>query len=103
MSEEHGYGVDWAPRFGAICPKCERYTKESYKDLGWRDTNELAGFSAVKLRYHRCPSCGHNFQSRQYQQEVPEPEPWQLVNLRDYNGRRGGVFVGGGEWLGLPM
>ena len=95
MSENTAYGTDWVPQFGAMCPKCQRYTKESYKNNGWRD--------ASKTRYHQCPSCGYLFKSIQRQQDVPEPEPWQLENLRDYNGRRGGVLVGTGEWLGLPI
>lgn len=83
------YGVDWSARYGAMCPVCGVYTKESYKHTPWK-----AGY---KERYHVCPNpeCRRRFKSiaEDPVSRVAEPEPEQLRYLRDYGGRRGGVKV----------
>ncbi len=42
-------GVDYSPRYGALCPWCGRRAK-IYKTLPWEDR--------LRVRYHRCTGKG---------------------------------------------
>ena len=93
------YGVDWSARYGAMCPSCGVYTKESYKHTPWKD--------GYKERYHVCPNpeCKHRFKSiaEDPVSREAEPEPEQLRFLRVYCGRRGGVRMPKGRFDACAM
>lgn len=44
-------GVDYSPRFGAVCPECGKVKLKAYKTMPWK--------SGMRYRYHRCdnPAC----------------------------------------------
>lgn len=102
MTDTTPHGVDWSQRYGAQCPHCQVYTKESYKHGEWITS------AGCKKRYHKCPGCGRNFFSisRDEASKGIEPTPEQLRFLRAYEMkdgtvRRGGIKMPDG-WLGLP-
>ncbi|MDR2892994.1 MAG: hypothetical protein LBV80_07920 [Deltaproteobacteria bacterium] len=90
-------GVDWSQRYGAKCPECGVYTKDSYKHGVWQ--------SGSKVRYHVCPNnkCKARFKSVADDpgSRIDTPDTESLRFLRDYNGRRGGVKMPDG-WGMLP-
>ncbi|MBU0680117.1 MAG: transcriptional regulator [Proteobacteria bacterium] len=43
-------GVDYSPRFGAVCPSCATTRAVVTGSLPWD--------SAIKIRYHRCRNSG---------------------------------------------
>ena len=96
MSIEEKGGADWSQRFGARCPRCGVYTKESYKHGAWSD--------GYKVRYQACPNslCRARFKSIAVDPSSAgvAPKPEELRYLRDYGGRRGGVKAPDG-WLRL--
>lgn len=99
MTEEQDtpYGVDWSQRFGAQCPACGVYTKESYKHAPWKP--------GYKVRYHVCPDADCRCRFKSIAMDDPsrdvKPKPEQLRYLREYNGKRGGIRTPA-RWLALP-
>jgi glycerol-3-phosphate cytidylyltransferase-like family protein len=49
-------GVDWSPRFGGVCPRCQKRKCEVTRTMKWE--------GGTRTRYHRC-KCGHTFKSLQ--------------------------------------
>ncbi|UIJ38542.1 hypothetical protein LWC08_02945 [Desulfobaculum bizertense] len=49
--------VDWDPRRGGCCPLCGAQRCRVMSTRPWN--------GSVRLRWHRCPRCGHRFKSVQ--------------------------------------
>lgn len=61
MPDSGDYGVTYSPKSGARCPGCGATKVSAYRHMPWD--------GATRFRYHKCPNCGRNFRSIEF--DVP--------------------------------
>ncbi len=77
-------GVDFSPRYGAICPWCQNTNLSVYRTLPWEDR--------TRIRYHRCkhagcPLCELKITVKSLEEDLssvaePAPEGTSLLHCR---------------------
>jgi len=48
-------GVDWSPKWGAICPRCGKKKCDVTRTMKWEGN--------TRIRYHKCKYCKKSFKS----------------------------------------